>query len=61
MIIMKKDKLLYCCYSVPLKEFLTQQNIEYELCALNPNTKCMFWAYVRNEKLNKCLKEWSKK
>ena len=56
-----REKLLYCCYSVPLKEFLTQQNVEYELCALNPNTKCMFWAYVRNEKLNKCLKEWSKK
>ena len=52
---------LYCCYSLNLRNFLYEHGIKYELCALNPNTKCMFWAYVRNEKLNKCLKEWSKK
>ena len=56
-----KNNKLYCCYSVPLKNYLTQHKIRYELCAKNPNTDCMFWVYVRNEKLNKCLEEWSLK
>ena len=54
-----KDSKIYCCFSVPLKDYLTQQKIKYDICALNPNSKLMFWGYVRTEKLNECLKTWS--
>ena len=65
----KKDKVerfrrfimrkIFCCYSVDLKHFLSNNGIRYDLCALNPNNSHMFWAYVRNEKLDKFLNEWS--
>ena len=32
--------------------------IHYEVVALNPNTKCTMWIYMRNEKLDKALNEW---
>lgn len=54
------NKKLYCCYSVPLRDFLKQHNIKYELCALNPNTKTTMWIYVKDDKLNELLTEWSK-
>lgn len=50
---------LYCCYSLPLRNFLTNNNLKYEIVALSPNTKSTMWVYVKNEKLNKLLKEWS--
>lgn len=50
--------LLFCCYSVKLKEFLRSLNIRYELCALNPNSKMMFWAYVRTKELDRALAAW---
>ena len=55
----KENKKLYCCYSVPLKGYLKQHGFKYEICALNPNTKCTMWIYIKNEKLDKVLKEWS--
>ena len=56
-----KNKLLYCCYSVPQRDFLLSKGLRYELCGLNPNTKCMFWVFINNDKLSKALTEWSKK
>ena len=53
--------VLFCCYSLNLRDFLYSRGIKYELCALNPNSKNMFWVYVRNEKLNELLDEWSSK
>ena len=50
---------LYCCYSLNLRNFLYENGIKYELCALNPNNKNMFWIYIRTEQLNKLLDEWS--
>lgn len=50
---------LYCCYSLNLRNFLYENGIKYELCALNPNSKNMFWIYIRTERLNKLLDEWS--
>ena len=52
---MPRDKPLYCCFSVPQQKFLTSKNIHYEVVALNPNTKCTMWIYMRNEKLDKAL------
>ena len=56
---MKENKKLYCCYSLPLMKFLSNNDIKYELVALNKNTQCTMWIYVKNEKLNNLLNEWS--
>lgn len=50
---------LYCCYSINLRDFLYKNGIKYELCALNPNNQNMFWVYIRNERLNELLSQWS--
>lgn len=50
---------LYCCYSLNLRDFLYDNGMRYKLAALNPNSKSLFWVYVKNEKLDKLLSEWS--
>ena len=55
----KKNKKLYCCYSLPLREYLYDNGVEYELAALNPNSKSLFWIYIKTEKLDKLLTKWS--
>ena len=54
-----KNTKLYCCYSLNLRKFLYNNGLEYELAALNPNSKSLFWVYVKDEKLDKLLSEWS--
>ena len=50
---------LYCCYSLNLREFLYDNGMRYELAALNPNSKSLFWVYIKDEKLDRLLSEWS--
>ena len=50
---------LYCCYSLNLREFLHDNGVRYKLAALNPNSKSLFWVYIKDEKLDKLLTEWS--
>lgn len=50
---------LYCCYSLNLREFLCENGVRYKLAALNPNSKSLFWVYIKDEKLDKLLTEWS--
>lgn len=50
---------LYCCYSVQVRDYLYKNGVKYDICALNPNTNNMFWAYIRTERLDKLLNEWS--
>ena len=52
---------LYCCYSLNLRNYLYQHGIRYKLAALNPNSKQMFWVYVKTNDLDKLLTEWSAK
>ena len=56
---MREEKRLYCCYSVPQKNFLTSKGIKYEIVALNEKTKCTMWVYIKTKELDKYLKEWS--
>lgn len=56
-----KMKKIFCCYSVDLRDFLYKKGIKYEICGLNPNNNHMFWAYIKNEKLNTALIQWSNK
>lgn len=53
------DKRLYCCYSIPLRDYLTSNGIRYEIVAENRNSHRPMWIYIRDEKLNSLLKEWS--
>lgn len=55
----KNNTELYCCYSLNLREFLYNNGMRYKLAALNPNSKSLFWVYVKDEKLDKLLSEWS--
>lgn len=55
----KKNKKLYCCYSLPLRKYLYDNGVEYELAALNPNSLSPFWIYMKTEKLDRLLTEWS--
>ena len=55
-----KNSKLYCCYSVPLKNYLAENNMRYELSGKHPVTDFMFWVYVRTEELNKYLSNWSR-
>lgn len=50
---------LYCCYSLPLRNYLRDNGLAYRLCALNPNSKQRFWVYIKDEKLNTLLDGWS--
>ena len=50
---------LYCCYSLNLREFLHDNGVRYKLAALNPNSKSLFWVYIKDEKLDRLLTEWS--
>ena len=54
-----KNSKLYCCYSVPLRNYLSENGIRYEIAAKNPNSDIYFWVYIRTEKLNKLLSLWS--
>lgn len=53
------DIKLYTCYSLPLRNYLRDNGLKYELAALNPNSKKMFWVYVKSAKIDKLLNEWS--
>ena len=55
----KENIELYCCYSLNLREFLYSNGVRYKLAALNPNSKSLFWVYIKTEKLDRLLTEWS--
>ena len=55
----KKEEKLYCCYSLPLRQYLYKNGLRYELAALNPNSKKLFWVYIMTDKLSELLLKWS--
>ena len=50
---------LYCCYSIPLRNYLYENGLRYNLAALKNKKKKLFWVYVKDEKLNDLLNKWS--
>ena len=55
-----QERRIYCCYSVPLMKFLTEQwHIKYDVVGLNPTTHKTFWGFIKTEELEKALKRWS--
>ena len=53
------DVKLSCCYSLPLRNYLMKNGMKYNLAALNPNSKKLFWVYIKSEKLDELLNRWS--
>ena len=53
------DVELYCCYSLPLRDFLFENGLRYKLAALNPISKKLFWVYIKTKKLDELLDRWS--
>ena len=47
-----KNKKLYCCYSIPLRDYLVTNGLRYEICAKNPNSNNLMWVFIRTTKLN---------
>ena len=56
---MDEQKRIYCCYSMNLKNFLSENGVRYELEALSKSTHKTFWLYILDEKLDELLKEWA--
>lgn len=54
----KLEKRVYCCYSLNLRNYLSSLGIMYEVAGLNPNSKKMFWVYIKDEELDKALDNW---
>ena len=50
---------LYCCYSLNLRKYLYENGLRYKLAAKNPNSDGLFWVFIKDEKLDKLLTEWS--
>lgn len=57
---MKRTKL-FPCYSIPMRDYLSSIGIRYELVGLHPETKNMFWVYIKTNELEKAMLEWSSK
>lgn len=54
--------ILYTCYSPKMMKWLTNvKDFRYELVALNPNSQKTFWVFIRDEKFNKALEDWSRR
>lgn len=56
-----KDNNLFCCFSIPLRDFLMEHGAKYELCALSPSSMKMMWIFYKDEKVRKLLDEWKSK
>ena len=56
---MDEQKKIYCCYSMNLKNFLSENGVRYELEALSKSTRKTFWLYIIDERLQKLLQEWA--
>lgn len=54
-----KNNLLFICYSVPLRDYLSNMGIKYELVGMHPKTHNMFWVYIKNDNLKAALNSWS--
>lgn len=50
---------LYCCYSLNQRNFLMENGVKYRIAAIHPNSKKLFWVYIKDKKLDKLLTEWT--
>lgn len=53
------DVSLYCCYSMPVRDYLISNGLRYKIVAKNPNSLNDFWVFIRDEKLDDLLSKWT--
>lgn len=58
---MSKKSKLFPCYSIPMRDFFSLRGIRYELVGLHPETKKMFWVYIKTPELDVAMNEWNSK
>ena len=56
---MNEQKRIYCCFSLNLKNYLSENGVRYELEAMSKSTHKTFWLYIIDDRLNQLLKEWT--
>lgn len=56
---MSEQKKIFCCYSMNLKNYLSENGVRYELEALSKSTHKTFWLYIIDKQLQKFLEEWA--
>lgn len=49
---------LFICYSANLMKYLNKKGITYDVTGLHPESKNLFWAYIRTTEFNNTLTEW---
>lgn len=52
---------LFPCYSLPMRNYLTSKGIKYKIVGLHPESKKMFWVYIKDNYFKQAVEEWSKK
>lgn len=53
------EKPLYVCYSVNLRNWLSNQGIRYEVGGKSISSNNPFWVYVNDARLQSLLKQWT--
>ena len=56
---MINNKDIYRCYSVNLMQFLSRNDERYILIAKDIKSDRQFWAYVKTERFDCLLRQWT--
>lgn len=51
---------IFCCYSLDLRDYLLKNGCKYDVVGLNPNSKKMFWGFIKNKQMEWLLEKWNK-
>lgn len=54
------DVRLYCCYSLDLRNYLYKNGVKYKVVGLNPNSKRMFWVFIKDEQFEKLIQDYER-
>lgn len=57
-----KDKVVFICYDIKLRDYFTSQNIEWLVTGLNQNNMKSFWVYDnRDFEVINIIEKWKRK
>lgn len=55
----KKEKNLFYCYSVKMKDFIKSQGIDYITKAIHPRTNRVFFIFPKSKSLDVAIEKWN--
>ena len=57
-----KDKVVFICYDIKLRDYFTSNNIQWLVTGLNQNNMKSFWVYDnRDIKVVNIVEKWKRK